>query len=597
MSFDSILKQLSDETDKLIDELAPTIIAQSEANPRELENLTTETVLALTTLWQESIDTLAMQANQDTNEATGEQMGSSITDADKEDHLLVGGYFFLESMRRAFTRIHGTNIALQISDDEREDEVDTAIERSKSDVTNSASAELAFAFGVFTKLEQTRRGIEGYTWITKGDSRVRPTHQNNANKIFSWQNPPATGHPGTEHNCRCTALPQLLQGKIDLATKTQKPTINGLSVKMLATDKARIDILGYIGDDWDGLNTTDWQIRHALPDHTVAEIDVYINSEGGDVSHGLAIYNYLKQHPAKINTYILGNASSAASLIFLAGENRYMPAGTFAVIHNPWSCFCGDHNDAERSSALLRGVAEAMIGLYAQHLSISYDEIKAMLDREEVLYTSTALAIGFATASELPSPESIDTNTVESRVASVKASIAQRQACFVNSLKNGVNMSNTTKPDGGAPTVTEIQAKYDVLAHKNTELTTENTALKAQVKKLEEGQVALWDQVRAELLAEQQVVAEVQAKAKSIGVAPEGDTPVAMMTSVIKAKGVKNTEAFTGETLKAMFDYVIGQYSSAEADNVYALATGKKQEDAQPTGTWDKTNKFAKGGA
>lgn len=156
-------------------------------------------------------------------------------------------------------------------------------------------------------------------------------------------------------------------------------------------------------------------------------------------------------------------------------------------------------------------------------------------------------------------------------------------------------MSNTTKPDGGTPTVTEIQAKYDVLAHKNTELTTENTALKAQVKKLEEGQVALRDQVRAELLAEQQVIAEVQAKAKSIGVAPEGDTPVAMMTSVIKAKGVKNTEAFTGETLKAMFDYVIGQYSSAEADNVYALATGKKPDD-KPVGTWDKVNKTANGG-
>ncbi len=63
--------------------------------------------------------------------------------------------------------------------------------------------------GDLTQLRQTNAGITKYQWSTSGDERVRPEHAANDGKIFSWSDPPATGHPGDEFNCRCVAIPVL----------------------------------------------------------------------------------------------------------------------------------------------------------------------------------------------------------------------------------------------------------------------------------------------------------------------------------------------------------------------------------------------------
>jgi len=61
-----------------------------------------------------------------------------------------------------------------------------------------------------TKLRQQELGVEEYTWQTAGDERVRPTHKANDGKKFRWDDPPnKTGHPGTDVNCRCVAIPVL----------------------------------------------------------------------------------------------------------------------------------------------------------------------------------------------------------------------------------------------------------------------------------------------------------------------------------------------------------------------------------------------------
>lgn len=65
-----------------------------------------------------------------------------------------------------------------------------------------------------TKLRQQELGVESYEWQTSGDERVRPSHRKNDGKIFRWDDPPAeTGHPGTDVNCRCVAIP-ILDGVI-----------------------------------------------------------------------------------------------------------------------------------------------------------------------------------------------------------------------------------------------------------------------------------------------------------------------------------------------------------------------------------------------
>ncbi|MGF6878368.1 phage minor head protein [Paraburkholderia sp. MM5477-R1] len=59
-----------------------------------------------------------------------------------------------------------------------------------------------------TEARQTALGIEEYEWQTSGDERVRDSHAENDGKVFRWDSPPETGHPGHDVNCRCVALPR-----------------------------------------------------------------------------------------------------------------------------------------------------------------------------------------------------------------------------------------------------------------------------------------------------------------------------------------------------------------------------------------------------
>jgi len=72
-----------------------------------------------------------------------------------------------------------------------------------------ARDQISKAMGELNKIRQTGVGITKYRWLTSGDSRVRESHRENGRtpNIFSWANPPSTGHPGEDFNCRCTAVP------------------------------------------------------------------------------------------------------------------------------------------------------------------------------------------------------------------------------------------------------------------------------------------------------------------------------------------------------------------------------------------------------
>jgi SPP1 gp7 family putative phage head morphogenesis protein len=69
--------------------------------------------------------------------------------------------------------------------------------------------------GAFNEARQTSVGIDKYIWSTSGDERVREEHAANDGKIFDWNDPPATGHPGEDIQCRCVALPYVELDKED----------------------------------------------------------------------------------------------------------------------------------------------------------------------------------------------------------------------------------------------------------------------------------------------------------------------------------------------------------------------------------------------
>lgn len=132
----------------------------------------------------------------------------------------------------------------------------------------------------------------------------------------------------------------------------------------------------------------------------VSKINVYINSYGGEVAEGLAIYNALKRHSAKVVTYCDGFAASIASVIFMAGDERIMNDSSLLMIHNAWSYGVGNAEQLRKQAEDLDKITQASVIAYKAHSSLSEDEIKNLMDNETWILPEEALEYGFATSIE-----------------------------------------------------------------------------------------------------------------------------------------------------------------------------------------------------
>lgn len=131
----------------------------------------------------------------------------------------------------------------------------------------------------------------------------------------------------------------------------------------------------------------------------VSRINVYINSYGGEVAEGLAIYNALNRHKskAKIVTYCDGFAASIASVIFMAGDERIMNESSLLMIHNAWSVGDGNAEQLRKLADDLEKITQASVIAYKAHSTLSEEEIKALMDKETWILPEEALEYGFAT--------------------------------------------------------------------------------------------------------------------------------------------------------------------------------------------------------
>ena len=157
-----------------------------------------------------------------------------------------------------------------------------------------------------------------------------------------------------------------------------------------------IDIYGDIGG-WYYENTIESLSEQIKNMTDVSEINVYINSYGGELSEGLAIYNALKQHKATVNTYVMGFACSSASLIFMSGDNRYISKSSMLMIHNAICSCYGNSDDMRAMAETLDKMNGAIRNVYADNINITIDELKTLLDKETFLNYEECVNYGFAT--------------------------------------------------------------------------------------------------------------------------------------------------------------------------------------------------------
>ena len=163
----------------------------------------------------------------------------------------------------------------------------------------------------------------------------------------------------------------------------------------------RTDISGVIVDD-DVLEVYEWlgytatsprKIRDILANAKGEDIDVTINSGGGDVLAGNEIYALLKNYEGDVNINILF-AASAASVVAMARHSVAEPTAML-MIHNSSSVARGDYHEMERMSETLKTVNSAMSNAYRLKTGMSEEELLALMDKETWLDANRALELGF----------------------------------------------------------------------------------------------------------------------------------------------------------------------------------------------------------
>jgi ATP-dependent Clp protease protease subunit len=110
----------------------------------------------------------------------------------------------------------------------------------------------------------------------------------------------------------------------------------------------------------------------------VAELSVRINSPGGSVFDGVAIYNALKRHQAKVTVWIDGIAASIASMIAMAGDEVVMPENAMLVLHDPSGLVAGTAADMRATADALDKMAAAMVAAYRDKSGAGDTEIEAL---------------------------------------------------------------------------------------------------------------------------------------------------------------------------------------------------------------------------
>ena len=168
----------------------------------------------------------------------------------------------------------------------------------------------------------------------------------------------------------------------------------------LTQNNNEVDIQIY-GDitswDWFESDVSSYTLSKQIESLECDVINVYINSYGGEVAEGLAIYNQLKRHKAKVKTICDGFACSAASVVFMAGNERVMSTASLLMIHNAWSWVSGNANDLRKQADDLDKITQASINAYMQEVNVTEEELKQMLDDETWLTPQEALDMEFIT--------------------------------------------------------------------------------------------------------------------------------------------------------------------------------------------------------
>lgn len=155
----------------------------------------------------------------------------------------------------------------------------------------------------------------------------------------------------------------------------------------------RITLMSDIGEF--GVTAADFRVALASLG-SVQRLDIDINSNGGDVTEGFAVYNMLARHPARKIVTILGLAASMASVIAMVGDEVMMPSNAMLMIHNPFGGAIGNASTIKSFGEALDIMQSSIRDVYARRTGLPSAQIAQMMDAETWLSAARSVELGFA---------------------------------------------------------------------------------------------------------------------------------------------------------------------------------------------------------
>lgn len=228
------------------------------------------------------------------------------------------------------------------------------------------------------------------------------------------------------------------------------PGLRALAPQAAAVDNtiSMYDVIGM--DPWTGQGVTAARVAAAL--RTIGadkDVVVNLNSPGGDLFEGLAIYNLLREHKGEVTVKVLGLAASAASVIAMAGDTVQISRSGFLMIHNTWVVVMGNQNDLRAVADMLEPFDNAMADIYSARSGMDMKAVAKMMDAETWINGSAAVDQGFAD-SLLPSDQVKEDKTKAER-ASNKLDVALARAGIPRGERRALlqEFKAATPRDGG----------------------------------------------------------------------------------------------------------------------------------------------------
>ena len=151
----------------------------------------------------------------------------------------------------------------------------------------------------------------------------------------------------------------------------------------------------YLFNDIGTFGITAQSFIDEIKEYEDRELNIHINSLGGEVFEGMAIYSIIQRRTSKTTVYIEGIAASIASVIALAADEVIMSENSLLMIHNAWGGTQGEAKDMRKQAEILEKITNEIAEVYVKKTKIPYNEIVEMMDEETWLTAEEAVALGF----------------------------------------------------------------------------------------------------------------------------------------------------------------------------------------------------------